>query len=203
MVFVIIPIYNVAQYLPECIESVIAQTYKDIEIILVDDGSTDNSGIICDQYAKKDNRIKVIHKPNGGLSSRSGVGNSNFRTSDKSDYTDTVPFGAFKREVFDKIGVFDVDLPRSEDNDFNSRIRKNGGKVYMACDIKFKYYCRDTVLGLLGQAIKNGNALFLTIRKNPSAMSLRHYIPFCSYCHLLFCLLFLLLIFLNGYSLLK
>lgn len=74
MVSVIIPVYNVAQYFPECIESVIAQTYKDIEIILVDDGSTDNSGIICDEYAKKDNRIKVIHKPNGGLSSARNAG---------------------------------------------------------------------------------------------------------------------------------
>ncbi|HRV29201.1 MAG TPA: glycosyltransferase family 2 protein [Spirochaetia bacterium] len=112
------------------------------------------------------------------LSSKFGVGNSRFRTETESGYVDTVPFGAFRREIFTKIGLFDPELPRSEDNDFNSRIRKSGGKVYMSSDVKLKYYCRNTVGGLLSQALKNGNALFLTIRKNPKAMSLRHYIPF-------------------------
>lgn len=64
---VIIPIYNVEKYLKRCIDSVINQTLKEIEIILVDDGSPDNSGMICENYAKTDNRIKVIHKKNGGL----------------------------------------------------------------------------------------------------------------------------------------
>lgn len=63
-VSVIVPVYNVERYLPECIESLIKQTYKNIEIILVDDGSTDSSGKICDQYAETDKRIKVIHKKN-------------------------------------------------------------------------------------------------------------------------------------------
>lgn len=63
-VSVIVPVYNVERYLPECIESLISQTYKNIEIIFVDDGSTDSSGKICDQYAEKDKRIKVIHKKN-------------------------------------------------------------------------------------------------------------------------------------------
>ena len=112
------------------------------------------------------------------LSSVFGVGNSNFRTNSASGYVDTVPFGAFKRYVFDKIGLFDIDLPRSEDNDINSRIRKAGYKVYLASDIQFEYYCRDTIKGLLSQGIKNGNALFLTLRKNPTAMSLRHFVPF-------------------------
>ena len=65
---VIVPVYNIEGYLGKCIDSIIAQTYKDLEIILVDDGSSDHCGAICDKYAKKDNRIKVIHKPNGGLS---------------------------------------------------------------------------------------------------------------------------------------
>lgn len=67
-VTVVIPIYNVERFLKEAIDSAINQTYKNIEIILVDDGSTDNSGNICDEYVKLDNRIKVIHKENGGLS---------------------------------------------------------------------------------------------------------------------------------------
>lgn len=68
LISIIVPIYNVEKYLKECIESIINQTYKNIEIILVDDGSPDNCGIICDEYSQKDKRIIVIHKENGGLS---------------------------------------------------------------------------------------------------------------------------------------
>ena len=71
---VIIPVYNVEKYLSACVNSVINQTYKNLEIILVDDGSTDKSGEICDEYALKDERIKVYHKQNGGLSSARNYG---------------------------------------------------------------------------------------------------------------------------------
>ena len=74
LVSIIIPIYNVQEYLPRCIESVLNQTYKNFELILVDDGSPDRSGDICDYYAKKDSRIKVIHKQNGGVSSARNYG---------------------------------------------------------------------------------------------------------------------------------
>jgi glycosyltransferase involved in cell wall biosynthesis len=74
LVSVVIPIYNVEQYLNESIDSVLAQTYKKLEIILVDDGSPDNSGKIADEYAVKDKRIKVIHKKNGGLSDARNAG---------------------------------------------------------------------------------------------------------------------------------
>ena len=73
-VSVIVPIYNVEKYLSECIDSIIAQTYTNLEIILVDDGSPDNCPAICDEYAKKDDRIIVIHKSNGGLSSARNAG---------------------------------------------------------------------------------------------------------------------------------
>lgn len=66
---IIVPIYNVEQYLQSCLDSIIAQTYKDWELLLVDDGSLDKSGVICDEYAKKDVRIRVFHKENGGVSS--------------------------------------------------------------------------------------------------------------------------------------
>lgn len=69
LVSVIIPVYKVEKYLNKCVDSVLSQTYKNLEIFLVDDGSPDNCPQMCDEYAKKDNRIKVIHKPNGGLSS--------------------------------------------------------------------------------------------------------------------------------------
>ncbi|MCZ6161767.1 glycosyltransferase family 2 protein [Campylobacter ureolyticus] len=66
LISVVVPVYNVEKYLKKCIQSIIDQTYKNLEIILVDDGSNDNSGKICDEFAQKDNRIKVIHKINGG-----------------------------------------------------------------------------------------------------------------------------------------
>ena len=74
LISIIIPVYNVEKYLEECVESVVKQTYKNLEIILVDDGSTDNSGKICDNYAVKDKRIKVIHKENGGQSDARNAG---------------------------------------------------------------------------------------------------------------------------------
>lgn len=74
LISIVIPIYKVEKYLHKCIESIIAQTYKNIEIILVDDGSPDNCGKICDDYAARDARIRVIHKENGGLSSARNAG---------------------------------------------------------------------------------------------------------------------------------
>lgn len=71
---IIVAIYNVEQYLTECINSIINQTYTNLEIILVNDGSTDKSGQICDEFLKKDSRIKVIHKKNGGLSDARNTG---------------------------------------------------------------------------------------------------------------------------------
>ena len=71
---VIVPIYNIEKYLCRCIDSVLAQTFDDYELILVDDGSPDACPVICDEYAKKDKRIKVIHKENGGLVSARQAG---------------------------------------------------------------------------------------------------------------------------------
>ena len=74
LISVIIPVYNVEQYLPRCLDSVLCQTYQNLEIILVDDGTKDSSGEICDAYALRDPRIRVIHKENGGLSSARNAG---------------------------------------------------------------------------------------------------------------------------------
>lgn len=112
------------------------------------------------------------------LSTKFGVGGSDFRIGEGNRFVDTVPFGAFRREVFDRVGLFNPKLLRSEDNDMNSRIRQAGGKIWLAEDIRFKYYCRDTVQGIMKMGLQNGNALFFTMRENPKAMSIRHFIPF-------------------------
>lgn len=74
LISIIVPVYNVETYLGRCMESILKQTYKCLEIILVDDGSTDSSGKMCDEYAKTDSRVKVIHKTNGGLSDARNAG---------------------------------------------------------------------------------------------------------------------------------
>lgn len=74
LVSIIVPVYNVASYLRRCVESLLLQSYNRIEIILIDDGSTDSCPEICDEYLEKDNRVKVIHKKNGGLSSARNAG---------------------------------------------------------------------------------------------------------------------------------
>ena len=74
MISVIVPVYKVEKYLNKCVDSILNQTYKDIEVILVDDGSPDNCGEICEEYAKKDDRVRVIHKKNEGLSTARNTG---------------------------------------------------------------------------------------------------------------------------------
>lgn len=74
MVSVIVPVYKVERYIRKCIDSILKQSFTDFELILVDDGSPDKCGEICDEYAAKDKRIKVIHKKNGGLSDARNAG---------------------------------------------------------------------------------------------------------------------------------
>ncbi len=97
MISIIIPIYKVEQYLDECVTSIINQTYKDLEIILVDDGSPDGCPQMCDKWAEKDNRIRVVHKKNGGLSSARNAGLKVAKGEyvgfvDSDDYVDTTMF---------------------------------------------------------------------------------------------------------------
>ena len=93
LISVIVPVYKAEKYLGECIDSILSQTYESFELILVDDGSPDNSGKICDEYAEKDKRIRVIHKENGGVSSARNLGLDNangeyFTFLDADDYFD-------------------------------------------------------------------------------------------------------------------
>lgn len=77
MISVIVPVYNVEKYLPDCISSILRQTYTNLELLLIDDGSTDSSGRICDDFSKQDKRVRVFHKENGGVSSARNVGLKN------------------------------------------------------------------------------------------------------------------------------
>ena len=79
MVSVIVPIYNSEKYLKRCVDSILSQTFSDFELLLVDDGSTDGSGSICDEYSVKDSRVRVFHKENGGVSSARNLGLDNAR----------------------------------------------------------------------------------------------------------------------------
>ena len=74
LISVIVPVYKVEKYLDRCVESIVGQTYENLEIILVDDGSPDSCGAMCDAWAQRDSRIKVVHKKNGGLSDARNVG---------------------------------------------------------------------------------------------------------------------------------
>ena len=74
MISVIVPVYNVEKYLRRCVDSILGQTYSDFELLLVDDGSPDGCPQICDEYAARDSRVRVIHKPNGGLISARNAG---------------------------------------------------------------------------------------------------------------------------------
>lgn len=134
------------------------------------------------------------------LSSKFGVGNSQFRINGESGYVDTVPFGAFKREVFSKYGGYDERLVRNQDNEMNFRIRKNGGKIYLSNDIHLSYYCRDSISEISTMARKNGMWNIITMKLCPGSMGVRHFIPFAfvlsvlglsilSFVHLLFAVL--------------
>ena len=74
LISVIVPVYNTEKYLHRCIDSILNQTFTDFELLLINDGSTDSSSAICDEYAEKDCRVRVFHKPNGGVSSARNLG---------------------------------------------------------------------------------------------------------------------------------
>ncbi|MCH5165997.1 MAG: glycosyltransferase [Clostridiales bacterium] len=115
MVSVIIPVYNVSEYLEQCLNSVIGQSYTDLEIILVDDGSTDDSGEICEKYAKSDERVRVFHKENGGLSSARNCGLKQANGEcvvfiDSDDYVDA----DYVKTLIDCVVKYDADICECE-----------------------------------------------------------------------------------------
>lgn len=129
---VIVPIYNAEKWLRRCVDSILAQTYTDLELLLIDDGSTDGSSAICDAYATLDTRVRVFHKPNGGASSARNVGLDNvhgewitFCDSDDWVYSDWIEnFNINNSERYDLIcqGI-ECDKPMSEGEECSSQYK--------------------------------------------------------------------------------
>jgi len=113
----------------------------------------------------------------GALSTVFGVGNALFRLAPRSGYVDTVPFGAFRRDLFDRVGLYDERLTRNQDNEFNYRIRKSGGKIYMNERIRCTYYCRNSLRALMRNGYQNGHWNVVTMYLCPGSMGLRHFVP--------------------------
>ena len=144
---VVVPVYNVEKYLERCIESIIKQTYQNLDIILVDDGSTDSSGKICDFYATKDSRINVIHQMNGGLSDARNKGISVSRGEliafiDSDDYV-AIDYIEYLHELLVQynadISICAYKESNSINYDFNE-IKKNVIDVFNT-EQAFKNYC--------------------------------------------------------------
>jgi glycosyltransferase involved in cell wall biosynthesis len=111
------------------------------------------------------------------LSSPFGVGNSRFRTSSEEGLVDTVPFGAFRRELFGRIGMYNEKLVRNQDNEFNARIRNAGGKVYLTPALTTRYHAVKRFSELLKNAFQTSRWHVFTLRQNKEAMGLRHLAP--------------------------
>lgn len=253
-VAVIIPTLNEERFIAQVLDSVICQSYPfgQMDVMVVDGGSTDSTRDIVTKYASKYNNIRLLDNPGriqsiafniGGKSSSApfvmrldahayydkyyvenilnlyhgkdkelinieligniggrcsilsqysrliaetsailnqvkfGIGGAAFRVGAERGFVDTVPFGCFPRRVIDQIGGMREDLPRGEDNEYNSRIRKAGYKVLFSPEIKCSYYSRDTIKGNLKQMFANGISIAKLMFIDSSAIGLRHLIP--------------------------
>lgn len=155
---VIVPVYNVDKYLKKCIESIISQTYKNIEIIFIDDGSTDNSGKILDEYKINDKRIIVVHKENGGVSSARNVGIDNasgkyicFADSDdflSNDYVE------YLHNLIVKYNA-DISLTTEMFGNFNEKqIEKESIKIYNGEETTEAILCYKIPIGVYSKMFK-------------------------------------------------
>jgi len=155
LISVIVPVYNVEKYLKQCIESIIHQTYQNLEIILVDDGSPDNCGVICDEYAKQDKRIKVIHQENGGLSSARNAG-LDIATGEYISFIDSDDYIAanFMEYLYQICIHYHVDIAECDFLRFNNNIKINElseeievlNKIAMSKRINKDYVARTVIV---------------------------------------------------------
>ena len=150
-----------------------AENYIEKCVELLETTDAENVGGVAETRAKSFTGNCIAKM----LSSKFGVGNAAFRTGGTTGYVDTVPFGAFRREVFSEYGGYDERLVRNQDNEMNYRIRKNGGKILLSDEIRFAYYCRETIKGISKMAFTNGTWNVITMRLCPGSMGLRHFVP--------------------------
>ena len=127
--------------------------------------------LISVSLEKEDKTISKV------LSSPFGVGNSKFRYSEKEQYVDTVAFGLYKKEIFNKVGYFDETLERNQDNNMHNRIRKAGYKFYYNPEIKSEYYVRNNLKKMLKQGFLNGKWNIIVFRQDKESLSVRHLLP--------------------------
>jgi GT2 family glycosyltransferase len=244
MVSVVIAMRNEEDHIGHCLQSLIDQDYpgEQVEILIVDGMSTDNSRSIVSGFAGRyanirllDNEKKItpaafnlgirnargsivaiigahcslapdyisncVHYLNtreadcvGGpiesigegfwgqaislaMSSPFGVGDAHFRYSHQERYVDTLAFGAYRRDVFDRIGLFDEKLVRNQDYDLNYRLRKAGGKILLTPAIKSRYYTRSSLKKLCSQYLRYGFWKVQMLRKHPRSVRVRQLVP--------------------------
>lgn len=127
------------------------------------------------------------------LSSKVGVGNSSFRTSTRSGFTDTAVYAVYRKDIFDEVGLFDEKLVRHQDNDMHHRIRKAGGKLYLNTKMKADYYCRESIPKLCKQMFNIGK--YLPDVMFNGSLSIRHLLPFVFYASMIIGLLLGWLVF--------
>lgn len=140
---------------------------------VLEETGADNVGGVMETKARTP-KGKLIAKM---LSSKFGVGDSQFRTNGKDGYVDTVPFGAFRRDIFDRVGLYDGRLSRNQDSELNYRILHYGGKIYLSSRIRLAYYCRETVGSILKMGLTNGRWNIITSKLCPGSMRPRHFVP--------------------------
>lgn len=143
LISVIIPIYNVEKYLSRCIDSVLNQTYKELEIILIDDGTKDNSGKLAEEYSQKDKRVKVIHKDNEGLGLTRNVGieNSNGKYIAFVDSDDYIEIDMYEK-MYNNIKEYNLDACVC---DFK-RLNKNNSLINNCARTKDKIYNKNEII---------------------------------------------------------
>ncbi len=129
-------------------------------------------GILENEYENISSKII-----GAAMSSSFGVGNAHFRTGAKNGFVDTVAFGAYKKEIFDKVGLFDEDLIRNQDDEFNYRITSNGYKIYLNSEIKCKYFVRASFQKLFRQYYQYGYWKVFVNKKHKAVTTVRQIIP--------------------------
>ena len=179
---IIVPVYNVEKYLHRCIDSILSQSLTDFELILVDDGSPDNCGKICDEYAVKDSRVRALHKPNGGVSSARNLGLDNANGEwiafiDPDDYVDV----DYLYELYSSVEKYNADFVSTVE--YEVQVPKETTYLpFKDFDQLFTVYKMDCGPGPVGKLFKagiiaNNNIRFkLNVHRSEDSIFVYHYL---------------------------